>query len=324
MDKNNSHDIDPIALLPRLLAGEAEPGERSLVEAWASESPANRKEYEDFVRLWEITGSAVPSDEIDIDREWKHLEAIVFPVRKMRPMRYLQVAALVVFVSALALVAVRLGTVKTYRSSALDTSEFILPDGSEVTLNAHSKLTFRNGFGDAHRHAVLSGEAYFEVKKNASLPFVVNAGSARVEVTGTRFNISAYRKSDQIRVTVTEGSVMLSEAGEAGSIPLHAGETGLFDVKIGMISRSKLQNINDLSWKTGILDFRNTPLPEVIERLTNTYHRSFEVDPALNGCTVTVRFDNRSLEDILSVLKSTLGLEISEEGKNLKITGEGC
>lgn len=325
MDTNNRQHIDPIALLPRFFSGEAEPDERRIVETWVSENTYNQQEYDEFARLWEMTGKAVPSEEIDVDREWKRLEGVVFPVRKLQLQRYLQIAALVVVISVLAFVAVWQGTVKTYRSSPLSKTEVVLPDGSAVTLNANSKLTFRKGFGNTHRLIVLNGEAFFAVSKNASLPFVVSAGSARIAVTGTQFNVSAYRKLNQIRVTVTEGSVMMSdEQNEAPSTPVHAGETGWYDVKTRRITRSDLQNINDVSWKTGILDFRNTPLSDVIERLSNTYHRTFEIDPALTGCTVTVRFDNRSLNDVLSVLKSTLGLDIREEGKKLIITGPGC
>lgn len=324
MDNDRQH-IDPIALLPRVFSGEARPEERRVVDDWIGASPDNRKEYGEFARLWDMTGNAVPTREIDIDTEWRRMESIVFPVRSLKPMRYLQIAALIAVVSVLAFLAIRQGKVEQHRSSPLGTSEVILPDGSRVTLNAESKLTFRKGFGESHRRIILTGEAYFEVRPNAGLPFVVHAGSARIEVTGTRFNVRAYRKLNRISVTVTEGSVKLSEErNEVKTTPVRAGETGWYDVKSRRITHSEIQNPNDLSWKTGILDFRNTPLGEVVELLSNTYHRPFTIDPALNDCTVTVRFENRSLDEVLSVLKSTLGLEISEEGSQIKLKGPGC
>ena len=58
-------------------------------------------------------------------------------------------------------------------------------------------------------HIALKGEAYFEVKRNDHLPFIVEAGESRIRVTGTKFNVNAYRKKNEIKVVVTSGEVQL-------------------------------------------------------------------------------------------------------------------
>lgn len=325
METHVPRHTDPVALLPKVLAGEALPDEIRLVNEWISADPSHRKEYDEVVRIWNLTGQAVSSDDLDVDREWTRLETTVFGKRQLPWIRILQVAAVVILVSAIALVAVRQGSLSSVKAGADRITETILPDGSSLFLNAGSQITYKKDFGKAHRHLSLRGEAYFEVKKNDRLPFVVTAGDARVEVTGTRFNVRAYRHAGRISVTVTEGTVRLSEARTpSNQTPVRAGETGWYEPEKRSISHTPTRDPNTLSWKTGILDFRNTPLTEVIGVLSNTYHRSFELAPALQQCTVTVRFDNRSLGEVLSVLQSTLGLDIREDGNDYVISGRGC
>jgi len=325
MEAHESYHTDPVTLLPKVVAGEALPEEIRKVTEWIAESPSHKKEYDDFVRIWNMTEQAVSSDVLDVDGEWDKLENTLFGKRLLPWKRILQVAALVVLVSSLAFFALKQGSRRSIAAGAAQITETVLPDGSTLYLNAGSKITYRKDFGRLHRQLRLQGEAYFEVKKNARLPFVVAAGGALVEVTGTRFNVRAYRHADRISVTVTEGTVRLSEARTpANQTPVQAGETGWFVPENRSISHAPTLNPNTLSWKTGILDFRDTPLPEVIAVLANTYHRSFDLSPALNRCTVTVRFDHRSLEEVLSVLQSTLGLEVREDGKHIVISGPGC
>jgi ferric-dicitrate binding protein FerR (iron transport regulator) len=83
-------------------------------------------------------------------------------------------------------------------------------------------------------------------------------------------------------------------------------------------------NLNDLAWKTGIMDFHDSPLREVTEILINTYHQKIDLDPAIENCRVTVRFENRELDAVLNVLRSTLDLKITIKGKHIAISGKGC
>ncbi len=84
----------------------------------------------------------------------------------------------------------------------------LLTDGSTVTLNADSKISYKKGFGKDHRHLILQGEAFFEVEKD-QVPFVVDFGSTSVEVYGTKFNIK--NRPEDVEVAVVEGKVKVSE-----------------------------------------------------------------------------------------------------------------
>jgi len=204
------------------------------------------------------------------------------------------------------------------------TASLQLPDGTAITMNAGSKITYKKGFGTTHRNLTLKGEAFFEVKKE-KVPFIITANEASVRVTGTSFNVKAYEDRSYIKVTVTEGTVRLYETGQQQKeAVLLAGETGIYDKSIKTVSKLAASDLNDLSWKTRVMDFRNTPLSEVAEVLSDTYHVTFKIEPALKNCTVTVIFENRDLGSVIEVLKSTLELTILQKDNLISITGKGC
>jgi len=324
---NEYQHIDPVGLLPKVFAGEASPEETSLVSAWRETDPKNQAEYEAISKLWNISAEAAQPGEIDLDSEWKRMESAMVPVHagKSVMMRIMQIAAMLVIVSLLGFLALKYAGKKSEKAPSTSLASVILPDGTSVSLNSGSVITYKKDFGSTHRSLLLKGEAFFEVKKNTSLPFLISAGEAKIRVTGTKFNVKAYRRLNDIRVTVTEGTVSFYNMIQPGDeITLHAGETGIMNKSNRKVSSLSAGNLNDIAWKTGIMDFQNAPLSEVAEILTNTYHRKIDFDPAIGNCTVTVRFENRELDAVLNVLRSTLDLKITTKGKLITISGKGC
>jgi ferric-dicitrate binding protein FerR (iron transport regulator) len=266
------------------------------------------------------------SGDINIDAEWEKMDsAISIPhIKTFRLARYLQIAASIAVISLLTFLGLKVTSLKSEKAPLAALMVTRLPDGSSVTLNAGSKITYANDFGTSHRTLTLKGEAYFEVTK-AVLPFIIDAGDAHVQVTGTRFNVKAYAQQKVIKVTVTEGTVRLCETGhQKQEATLFAGETGIFDRSLRTVNKTVGLNINDLAWKTMVMDFTGTPLAEVTDVLSNTYHVTFDLQPELLKCSVTVHFENRELESVLEVLKSTLDLKIIRKGRKISIKGTGC
>jgi transmembrane sensor len=326
MESENKH-IDPTGLLPEYFAGEATPEERRLVDDWLSADSRNRQEFEAFEKLWNITGKASAKGDINLDVEWQRMESVITParVKTISMVRILQMAASIVLLSALAFIGLKITGVKSEKAPVAELSTISLPDGSVISLNAGSKISYKKGFGLTHRDISLKGEAYFEVKNNTALPFIIETSEASIKVTGTKFNVKAYKDKSEIRVTVTEGSVELYETGQpAKEATLRAGETGTFDKTMKVIKKQAVLNLNDIAWKTRIMDFSNTPLAEVGDILSNTYHTEVVIDPAVQHCSITVRFENQDLPAVLTVLKSTLDLSITTDGDRIIIRGNGC
>jgi ferric-dicitrate binding protein FerR (iron transport regulator) len=324
MDSQNKH-IDPAGILPKVFSGEASPEEKKLVDAWIHADPSNHAEFEAFAKLWNIASSASARGEIDVDEEWNKMNSVISPVRrKIYMMPWIQIAASVVVISALAFLGLKLSRPVSEKTPLTGVSTVHLPDGTLVTLNSGSKITYRRKFGAVHRNLTLKGEAFFEVVKGQQ-PFLVTAGEACIRVTGTKFNVKAYSGKAVVKVTVTEGTVILYESGlKQNETILKEGETGTFDKTRKSVHKQVTSDLNDLAWKTGFMDFKDTPLHEVVEILANTYHTTIDIDPAMKDCTVTVQFKDRDLESVMDVLKSTLDLTITRKGSHISISGKGC
>src|SRR3989304_3560666 len=99
-NKNN----DPVAMLPKVFSGEATPEENKLVDQWISADPANREEFDSFARLWNLTGKAAGTGDIDLESEWRIMESAIAPVRAktFTVAAIIRIAASVLLIAALA------------------------------------------------------------------------------------------------------------------------------------------------------------------------------------------------------------------------------
>jgi ferric-dicitrate binding protein FerR (iron transport regulator) len=325
MEPNNKH-IDPVGLLPKIFSGEATSEEQIMVNEWLTARPENRNEYESFKRLWNITNISVIAEDIDIEHEWQRIDSRISakPVRKMQWLRITKIAASIVLIAMLTYFGIYITNIKSVKAPESGLAEAELPDGTVISLNAGSKITYGRNFGLTHRDLVLKGEAFFKVKKGR-IPFIIDAGDATIRVTGTQFNVKAYNRKSEIKVTVTEGTVELYETDNPlNQARINAGETGSYEKSVRAVRKVSVINENDLSWKTLILDFKKTPLIEAVDIISNTYHFPVEVDDNIKKCSITVRFENQNPDSVLNVLKSTLDLTITQKGKRILISGKGC
>jgi transmembrane sensor len=140
-----------------------------------------------------------------------------------------------------------------------------LPDGSKVWLNAVSSLKYPTVFKNDQRIVELNGEAYFEVSKDASRPFVVVSGGTNVQVLGTHFNINAYTDEPQIKVTLTEGKVRVNEA-----TVLKPNQQAVIE-KSGQVKTIEADLETDLAWKQQLFIFKATPLDIVMRQVARWY-----------------------------------------------------
>lgn len=196
----------------------------------------------------------------------------------------------------------------------------ILPDGSKVWLNVDTKLSYQVDYGVNSRNLLLEGEAYFEVEKNKELPFEVTSGGITTKALGTRFVISAYPESDEIKSSLINGSVEV-DYGKVQEI-LKPGQQLVFNkIEPGIVVKSFDENY-ELAWKDKKLVFRLMPFDNVISELEKWYNIKIEYNPALfKSETLTVRFEKyETLEQVLEVIGKANGFKYSIEGKKVKIT----
>jgi ferric-dicitrate binding protein FerR (iron transport regulator) len=185
-------------------------------------------------------------------------------------------------------------------------SQLTLPDGTEVHLNAGSTLIYPSQYDKNERKVHLTGEAYFQVAHRAGQPFAVSAANDRmtVRVLGTEFNLQAYERDSLVQATLIKGSVQLGIQGKTGSISLKPSEQLTYNIHTDKIFLGKINMSHVAAWTDGRLVFKDTPMPEVLRRLTHFYSVDFKVqDEVIRGYTFTGTFENRPLFQILDYMK---------------------
>lgn len=208
-------------------------------------------------------------------------------------------------------------------STLAETRTIPLPDGSTVTLNHYSSLSYPEKFKSGNREVELNGEAYFEVSKDKEHPFIVQTETVDVQVLGTHFNVDAYRDNPDVRTTLLTGSVAVSNKSNSARIVLKPNEIAIYN-KVGKkLIRQVLENAKDeISWRHGEFIFDNLPLQDIARELSNSFGTNIHIaDTALQNYRITARFRNgEDLTTILSVLHAAGYFDYSQNDKQITIT----
>jgi len=196
--------------------------------------------------------------------------------------------------------------------------QLTLADGSKVWLNAASTLRFPATFSGSERKVELIGEGYFEVAKNAAMPFKVDvAGKGEVEVLGTNFNINAYSDEATINTTLLEGKVKVTSVTSTTSKFLNPGEQAQQKLNGHIVVKTNVAIDEVMAWKNGIFNFNNATLEMVLRHLSRWY----DVDIIFNGAVPQRTFGgemqkNLNLSQVLRILERNK-VQFRIEGKNL-------
>ena len=145
---------------------------------------------------------------------------------------------------------------------------FLLPDSTTVFLNAESRLRFPDRFvPGSERIVYLSGEAYFDVKRDPRSPFLVCLEHSAVKVTGTSFNVKAYPDDTNEATTLISGTVSMGIGTTEQWIVLKPGEQGYYDATRKTLSQQTVDVNYYTAWKDGVFAFYRQPLEEVMKTL---------------------------------------------------------
>jgi transmembrane sensor len=281
-------------------------------------------------QYWKEMGKMGNNRKIDVDKAWNRIysrieengllsENIVIE-RKFRIRTVLRIAASVLIIAGLGLTMLyleRTGTLTgkiTVAANALERNKkVLLSDGSVVFLNRNSELTYSKKQNPSSRNVTLKGEAFFEIKRDPSRPFIIDAGKANVRVLGTSFSVLTNNPEDAVEVFVKTGNVMLSNSTGINTLVLEPGYIGKMDLK------SAAKTVNDdpnyLSWNTGLLDYKNTPLGKVFSDLKKVYNIDVIADnPEILKNPLTATYEKEPEETIIQLLCSTFTLSYKKDG----------
>lgn len=183
-----------------------------------------------------------------------------------------------------------------------------LPDGTEVTLNSNSRLSYDAEFSHHNRHISLNGQAYFEVKKNELLPFTVQSQHLNVTVLGTGFNVTDY-PVEIPTVEVSHGQVQVDAEGQRTILT----QNGIAHLQNGKL-HSGAANAT-CRWRDGKLIFNNAPLSEISQVMKNRFDKSLVWENYADKNRVfTGSFEpGTTPQAMLNTLNTALGLKITLE-----------
>ncbi|MEX1239356.1 MAG: FecR domain-containing protein [Cyclobacteriaceae bacterium] len=318
-------------LIANYLSGTATPEEEKELITWIGLSERNKQYYDQLRNIWITSDMSFDPESINTDLA---LEKVLKRISKE--------TKLLTFwlywknVAAIILIPVLLGYVPflMFRSGALFTSpkpiyseahaafgsrtHLRLPDGSLVWLNSGSSVKFPDRFVEDERVVYLTGEAYFEIVSNPSMPFHVQTSSLDVKVTGTAFNVSDYRTDTCTTVTLVSGEVFVNEITNGSRrkllAQLHPNQHLIFGKRDKTVQLSNDNAYEYVAWKDGKLVFRNKPLSFVVKKIGQV----FNVDIVLQGSQqfqdyrYRATFQDESLTEILKLLKISSPLDFTE------------
>lgn len=190
----------------------------------------------------------------------------------------------------------------------------ILPDGSEVWLNALSSLTYPQRFTEKERRVQLSGEAYFKVTSDKKHRFNVETPQKMVvSAYGTEFNVNAYENEATHEVTLASGHVEISsEIGSKTRETLVVDEKAILLVETGNIHVVTADTYVETAWKDGRMVFRREKLDKIVTRLSRKFGVDIHLEgDRLKGYEYTATFTDETLEDILDLLKRSAPITYS-------------
>ncbi|MDJ1466879.1 FecR domain-containing protein [Cytophagaceae bacterium DM2B3-1] len=185
-----------------------------------------------------------------------------------------------------------------------------LPDGSKIWLNADSRITYPQAFNEKTREVHLYGEAFFDIRKNPSKPFIIHLTQGTVRVLGTSFNIRAYEDEDKIETSVATGKVaFIPKAATqltSDTVFLRPNQKVLYSFRSGRLITQATQSTDDKAWIEGRLIFKSMTLEEIAQQLARNFGKKvvFRSEEA-KKYRLTGAFSNNTLEEIMFYLSKT-------------------
>jgi len=326
-------------LVAKQLAGETTGAEDREIALWVEVSEENVRAYKHFRQMWDA--SKTSDWQPNVDRVWARMRTRMHsdepPVIKIErrsnkvrtlPMWRIAAAVVVLFATVWFVRDALRSRPADYHDwskqvSAVDSVRFeSLKEDSEMAMKPSAKLYVANDFGRRERAVALEGEARFTVAKNPEKPFRVQAAELTIEVLGTEFIVNSYPDSSFVSVAVSEGLVAVMSSRDA--LRLTPGDAVRFDRGTGVIVPQR-QKPDAFFRSNRSLDFRRTPLDEVVATLNRNYQSNLVLaNPLLANCRLTANFNDQQIADIVEVLAATLNLEVRKETTTWIIEGAGC
>lgn len=312
------------------LKGHASPDEQAALERWLKEDESHSQILSEIQNVYSLTSSIPRYFYPDKEKAWRKIDRQTrssgAKVRQLfNRLKYTAAAAVLLMVSLTLFWNYHTRTVQERQHFSEivappgQKTMVVLPDSSLVWLNSGSSLKYNGSFNVKDREVVLTGEGFFDVKRNETKKFSVRTGILSVQVYGTAFNVKNYENDSYQEITVSEGRVGISDkTGELKQ--LTPGQQAVLNKSTNKLTFSKADPAIVSSWKDNELKFDNTPFTEVVKYLERWYGVSIDIDPSMIGKhQYTFKIKTESLTEILEKIKVMTPIDYEINGKDVRI-----
>ncbi len=198
-----------------------------------------------------------------------------------------------------------------------EVTEAKLSDGSTVWINAGGSISYDPG---NPRAISLKGEAFFQVTHHQESPFVVESSGVRTTVLGTEFNIND--RSDVVTIDVLSGKVEINALNKTVLATPHTRIT--VSREENTVTKTASTGGNFLFWKTGLLEFHDTPLAQILDQINYHYKSDVKAISQLSQCRLTLSLNKMTLEESLDVIATLVDGTVKKQGAAYTIHGQDC
>lgn len=339
---------------------ERDPKDDLYWKAWLAENPTKKELFYQAIALWsELSSTPTGWSEENVIAKQRQLVDTISAYSQPRSLfttvKYYVAAAIVILISAVGyqlwkpanqelstteLVAQHLENVETWL--VVENSQMVdmfvnLPDSSSVSLSPNSTLKYPSKFTNANRIVYLTGEAFFEVTKNAKIPFFVYTPKLATKVLGTSFHVRSFEDEPSARVTVVTGQVQVNTLQKGSSeskvinVPIIASknEQVVLEELDGVFEKQSIEEVVFFDTEGNVTEspyrLKNVPLSEVFSLLEEFYNVDIHYnEAAFKNCTITALLEDMPLSKKLELICESIDAEYQIEHSTVQVTGSGC
>jgi transmembrane sensor len=321
-------------LIAKHLAEETSAAEEDIINSWIASAEINKTHYSEMKMVYEVAGRKAIQNKINIDSAWNKFSQKLpeHPPEKMIIKKlitsFYSKAALFIYVVGLGYLIYSHLNQKVrmivFSSSVSAARTNTLPDGTFVSLNPKSSITYSSSFNSTNRELKLAGEAYFQVQHNVDLPFIINTGTVFVKDIGTSFTIKATPADSIVMVHVEEGEVVFYSVQNSG-LTLIKNETGIYNLILKTFRKQDDATFDAVAETSQTLSFENTSLRFVIDTLNKVYNEHIILScEKLESLELTATFKEKTVTPIIETIAETFGLSVTRINGTVSLNSKAC
>ncbi|WP_316826317.1 FecR family protein [Pedobacter miscanthi] len=312
-------------LLIKFLLKESSEEENQQVRDWLKAAEGNQKHFTQLETIWQVSNTLKSENKRDVELAWEsfktkreNLQPQNEKVRSLNVRNTCFRVAAVLFIAVGGWLLYNLYAARNYTKLTAHNQVRTesLPDGSALTLNKHSKISYAGNFKSNRKMKMEDGDVFFEVAKDKAHPFVINIDKVSVEVVGTSFNIRHLKNDTEVNV---ESGIVKVRLGNQ-EIKLHKGEKVLITGHTYQLVKEQSTDQLYNYYRTNLFQANNVSLPKLIKALNEAYHTNIVLDEKVKGLSINTVLKFGSINENLQIICETLKLKLSRNGNSILLS----